>query len=274
MGNKNREYKGPMPDEILVIRDYPASTGSLAPSLKESFPNHVMRLIDTADLHAGVLDNPNVAMLVLPGIVGEKSPYPLTIGEDGLKRIHKFASSRGVVLTICAATYFVCRETSYKPPWGTPKGRNTINYLFNAAARGPVPPYARMAVDDPKFGDVTVIPVRFKNAKGEWRDGHVCYGNGPALHPHASESRTSEILATFSGTAGNAPALIRKTIGGGALYLSCIHPEIGYHPVSEKSGLDDARRVMNALKPHEGERRELWRSLVERIKGDLRPAAS
>ena len=109
-----------MPDEILVIRDYPASTGSLVPSLKESFPGHTVRLIDTADLHAGILDRPRVAMLVLPGIVGEKSPYPLTIGEEGLKRIHAFASSRGVVLTICAATYFVCRETTYTPPWGAP----------------------------------------------------------------------------------------------------------------------------------------------------------
>jgi glutamine amidotransferase-like uncharacterized protein len=238
--------------------------------LKESFPNHTVRLIAAADLHNGILDNANVAMLVLPGIVGEKSPYPLTIGEEGLKRIHKFASSRGVVLTICAATYFVCRETSYTPPWGTAKGRNSINYLFNAAARGPLPAYARLAVADPKFGDVTVIPVRFKNTAGEWRDGHVCYGNGPALYPDASE-KNAEILATFTGKAGDAPALIRKTIGDGALYLSCIHPEISYSAIPETKGLEDARRVMNALKPHEDERKALWRALVGRIKRDMQP---
>jgi glutamine amidotransferase-like uncharacterized protein len=260
-----------MAKDILVFGEHPASTGSLIPSLKSAFPHHALRKIGADDLRHGALDDEQAGLLVLPGITGEVSLYPQTIGEDGLKRIRSFIEKKGVVLTICAATYFVCRETRYTPPWGPAKGRMSINHLFNAAAIGPLPSFARQATNDPKYGDVSVIPVQFKTDRGEWRDAHVCYGNGPALYPDPSEHHTSEILATFSGQNDNAPALIRKVIGKGAVYMSCIHPEIAYQDMRAQRGLDDAARVMTALQPHEQGRHALWKNLTDRIKRDMRP---
>ncbi len=257
-----------MHGDILVIRDHPASYGTLLPALAQDFPGHRVRLAEAAEIHGGALDDRAVRLLVMPGITGEDSPYPSLIREDGLLRIGAFAK-RGVVLTICAATYFVCRETSYTPPWAS-KTRTSVNYLFNAAARGPVAPYARQVKDDPKYGDVVVVPIRFRDADGAWRDGGVCYGNGPALYPDPGEYNKAETLAVFAAVAGTPPALMRKATGRGAVYMSCVLPEIGYHPVPLCPGLEDARRVMQALQPHEESRRALWQSLVGRIKRDMR----
>src|SRR5688500_8828021 len=109
-----------MPHDILVYSQYPASTGSLMPSLREVFPAAAYNLhhVYQTDIKNGILHQPDSRLLVLPGITGEQSGYTAQLDKAALDDIHHFISTRNnVLLTICAGTYFVCRETLYDPHW-------------------------------------------------------------------------------------------------------------------------------------------------------------
>jgi glutamine amidotransferase-like uncharacterized protein len=259
-----------MRNEILILNEHPASTGSLTKALADDFPGMAQRMIDAASLHSGALNNPHVKMFVIPGVYGDVSPYPAKIGEDGLNRIRDFAARGGVVFTICASTYYVSRETVFEPDWGTHKRRQTVNYLFNAQARGPLPKYGR-APDrtDPKFGDVTIVPLLYKTLSGVWRDVHACYGNGPGLYLDNPLDTDTDVLGKFTDVKDSPAALVRHRIGKGAIYLSCILPEIGYRLIPPGQTLPYARTLMDQLKPYERGRFAMWYDLTERMKLDF-----
>jgi glutamine amidotransferase-like uncharacterized protein len=210
----------------------------------------------------------------MPGVYGETSHYPAEIGEEGLKRIHDFAARGGVVFTICAATYYVSKDTVYEPSWSGRKTHHSLNSLFNAAAKGPVAPYGRQPDTDPKFGDVVVVPVRHKTPNGQWHNARVCYGNGPALFPYDAADPDTDILAVFSEVPGQPAAMIRRQIGKGALYLSGILPEISYQFVQPLASLPQASRLMAELKPHEYSRQALWHNLTSRMNRDIIASSS
>lgn len=259
-----------MRNEILIFNEPPASTGSLTKALADDFHDMTHRMIDSDALHKGALDHPHVKMLVIPGVYGDVSPYPAKIGEDGLKCIRDFAARGGVVFTICASTYYVSRETVFEPDWGARKQRQTVNYLFNAQARGPLPAYGR-APDraDPKFGDVTIVPLSYKTLSGKWRNVHACYGNGPGLYLDDPFDPDTDILGKFTDIKDSPAALVRHRIGKGAIYLSCILPEIGYRLIPPGQALPYARNLMNELKPYERGRFAMWHDLTQRMKLDF-----
>ncbi len=262
-----------MPHDILVYSEYPASTGSLIPSLRAVFPGaaYPLHQIYQADIRNGILRQPDARILVLPGITGEDSLYTAQLDRAALDDIHHFVSTqKNVILTICAGTYFVCRETIYDPPWCNRKTKQSIRPLFNALAHGPVPPYGRKPLPSSQFGNISVAPIRFRGLDGQWHKTGICYGNGPGLYPDAPDDPDTEILAIYDSTANGQPAaLIRQRIGAGALYLSSMHPENGWQNIRSGPGMAHIKTLMDELKPHEPGRLALWQDLAARMKRDI-----
>lgn len=261
-----------MPHDILVYSEFPASIGSLLPSLQSAFPkaDYTIKTINSADIKNGILSQPQSRLLVLPGVSGESSRYTAQIDKTALDNIHDFVTARqNVLLSICAGTYFICRETIYAPAWGPTKTKQSLRPLFNASARGPVVPHGIKPDPQQGLSDVEIVPIRFKDQNGSWRKTGICYGNGPGLYPDTPNHPDTEILAVYDRCPDMSAALIRHRTGAGAIYLSSILPEIGYHNINPQSGLTHAITLMNALQPHEMGRRALWQDLTNRIKKDL-----
>lgn len=261
-----------MQRDILVYAQYPASTGSLLPSLSEIFPtaSYNIRRIYQGDIKNGILRQPESRLLILPGITGEHSGYTAQLDKAALDDIHHFVSANNnALLTICAGTYFVCRETLYDPPWRQAKTKQSLRPLFNALARGPVPPHGLQPGPASHFNDVSIIPVQYKAMNGQWHKTGVCYGNGPGIHPDTQGDPDMEILAVYDAAPGKPAALVRQRIGAGSAYLCSILPEIGWQDIRPHPGLQHLTELMDDLKPHEAGRAALWHDLGARIRRDI-----
>ena len=258
--------------EILVYNDDKMAISSLLPSLRASFNQDLFHIkqITASDIHKGILQRHASRFLVLPGIIGEISPYTEQLGNGEMHEVQKFMShGRNALLTICAGSAFISKKTLYMPPHGTPRGRMSNIPLFNGLARGPVGPYGRACTADSRFSDVIVVPVRYKDMDGTWKDTGVCYGNGPALYPDDPNDPSVEILCTYTDIPDNPAAILRQSVGTGVAYMSCVLPEIAHQHVSPHPGLHNAQQLMADLKPHEPGRKALWDNLTTRIKRDL-----
>ena len=260
--------------EILIYNNGQGTTGSLTPSLDQAFNDHKVKttVINASHIQGDILQ-PSAArkMLVIPGIAGETCNYSDELDATALESIRNFAAEGGIILSICAGSYFLSRQTIYSPSWGPHKERKSLAPLFNGVAHGPISYFATAPGAEPRFGHVVVVPVNYKDLSNQWRKAGVCYGNGPGLYPDRDESGF-EVLAHFvNKDAGNGPAaILRKQIGEGALYMSSVLPEIGYQAVANNAGLESALTLMAALKPHETQRQDLWITLTGRIKKDLK----
>lgn len=261
-----------MQPEILVFSERPAATGSLIPALRTAFDsaNFTIRMVESGDLRKGILQRPESRIFVLPGIIGEDSAYPAQLDRKAHDDIHDFLQGgKNVVLTICAGTYFMCRDTLYEPAWGPRREHRSIAPLFNAAARGPLSPYSHISTPDSEYSDVSIVPIRFKGMDNRWHKTGICYGNGPALYPAHVNDPDTEILAVFDNIPDNPAAIVRRRFGQGAVYLSGVLPELGYAAIAPAPGLERIAQLMQDLKPHEMARRMLWSTLTRRMKADL-----
>lgn len=242
-------------------------------SLQESFPapDYNIRRITAQDVLSGVLRAIDARIFILPGITGEISPYTAQLPAPALQEIQNFVSrDHNVMMTLCAGSYFISRQTIYTPEHGAAKGRFSLLPLFNGVARGPVAGYGRKSTDDCRYDDVITVPVTFKTEQGSWEQAKICYGNGPALYPEDENDPHVEILARYKDVAGEPAALLRQAYGRGSIYLSCILPDIAYHHIAAERLHPSARRLMADLKHNEPDRQKLWTTLTNRIKQDLK----
>src|ERR1700743_2604007 len=125
---------------IIVYDDPRAMTAAsgLIARLKESFPGYKVDGLPTAAF-LRALDNDGGAIAVIPGISGDDCRYTYLLGgEAGHKKLQNYVERGGVLLTVCAVSYFITRKTEWVPHWGPAKERTNVRALFNAVARGPV----------------------------------------------------------------------------------------------------------------------------------------
>ena len=258
---------------IFVYADTMTATGSLIPSLQQAFDaaEYTIHRITGKDVANGVLRKTPSGIFILPGIIGEISPYSDQLPLSSLHEISDFVGrNNNVMMTLCAGSYFISRQTVYVPDHGAAKGRHSLAPMFNGVARGPVPGYGRASTDNCRFDDVIAVPVRFKDEHGTWDSAKICYGNGPALYPDDAGHPDVEILARFADIPGEPVAILRQSFGAGSIYMSCVVPDIAYQHIEAERGHESARQLMNELKEHEPGRQKLWTTLTNRMKQDLK----
>lgn len=261
---------------IVVYEDPQAMTAAaeLVERLKESFPSYRVDGLPTAAF-LRALETDAGAIAVIPGIFGDDCRYTdLLGGEAGHKKINDYVARGGVLLTVCAGSYFVTLRTEWQPHWGPAKARENLRALFNGVARGPVGP-GRQATGAPhSYSDCTMIQVRYKSADGAWRETEIAYGNGPALYPDEDQPGL-EVLARYNGVAGNPAAAAWLKHGRGAVLWLGVLPYMGFRRTAADNDSALAakyRDFMESLRGSEDGRRDFWAALVERINGHLAAA--
>jgi glutamine amidotransferase-like uncharacterized protein len=255
---------------IIVYDDPRAMTAAsgLTARLKESFPGYKVDSLPTAAF-LRALDNDGGAIAVIPGISGDDCRYTdLMGGEAGHKKLRGYVERGGILLTVCAGSYFITRKTEWTPHWGPAKERTNHSALFNAVARGPVGA-GRQAAAPGTYNDCTVTAVEYRGADGRWRDADIAYGNGPALYP--DDTQEMDVLARYRDVPGNPIAAAWLKQGKGAVLWLGVLPYLGYDDTPMEPGPFTAkyRGLMEKLRAGESGRRDFWAALVGRMTDHL-----
>ena len=226
-----------MPRSIIIPDDRRLFTASLRRSLMRylnSCDRHIQRYeVQPADLktlaNPSILNADKTALLILPGINGDTSPYPEYLDKAWREQLGRAVYNGMNVLGLCAGAYYLSHQLIYKKAENLTLMRSNYSALFNGRAQGPLPAFARAdhAPDDPyDLSDIATVCIKVLTHSGQTSyPMTACYGNGPAfLH---TEDSVCKILARYRDIDGIPPATISITHGGGEVILSGIHTEIG-----------------------------------------------
>ncbi len=204
------------------------------------------------DVHKGILNQTDVAGLVIPGIIGDESAYSGQIGEEGMERITNAVAKGRFLMTLCAGTYFICRETVYAPSWGEKRERQPARYLFNATATGPLEDgLSHVWKDQNGRSRLAMAPLTFNGEE----TALIAYGNGPVITPDDINDPDLEILGRFTKPPGQPVAAFSKRHGRGVIVGLSVLPDI--EPLSIGNYYRDGilNHVSHVLNFHEAGRK-------------------
>jgi glutamine amidotransferase-like uncharacterized protein len=261
MNNKNQK-------KIIVFSEGAVSASSVLKSLGTNFRKTSINLTNShAIKHDPVTLNENTLAFVLPGIVGEHSPYKELLGKEGNQRIRNYVKNGGVFIGFCAGAYYACQSIYYRTPWGITKSQNPGLNFFNATAQGPIANQGRKAEENDRWSDVTLTFIEYEDENGTLQKSGVCYGNGPALTN--IKDKELKIIANYSKVPGKPVAMASKQIGKGLAIFVGVHPEISSEHVQKDTAFikqPHIKRLVSLLSPHEEDRKLLWVNLTNMIK--------
>lgn len=249
---------------ILVYNDTGIAASEVKQALAKAF--YAAAISETNSLlikQAGALNEDTLA-LILPGIIGDNSPYNDQLTEETHKAIRKYVEDGGVYVGICAGAYYASNRITYHPPWmNTGKTRKPGLNLFNGAAKGPISRLAKHSYAEGRE-DCTLTTISFNTASGVRKTTGVAYGNGPMLFP--DDTKNLEIIARYEEVAGQPIAIAARKIGKGLALFVGVLPYISPMDMKLSSDNRDVFVFNEALKQHEKGAKEVWNLVVNRIK--------
>lgn len=210
---------------ILIYNDRESKTctGELSKALDRDFKNKHVSIVET-DRHHLVrnITELSPSIIILPEIKGEESFYNRHIPLKARKVIKSHVANGAMVVTQCAASYWIAQKIFYSPGQGERKFRSGQN-VFNGVAMnsfGPVKGYWRPSNGKEDLGGCHIIPLIVKTKDG-WQADKCWYGNGPAFYaPEGKTPPEVEVLARYSG-ADDAPiAALHARFGKGSFLVS------------------------------------------------------
>jgi glutamine amidotransferase-like uncharacterized protein len=138
-----------------------------------------------------------------------------------------------MLVSFCAAAYWMGAKIMYHPPKGPTKSRKGVD-VFNAASVksfGPVSGYWRSSNGKEDMGGCIPVPLSVKTVDG-WQNEKVWYGNGPAFYPLNNKNPEKlEILARYKNIESNPIAAFYVPHGKGAYIASGVLPHYHQPPV-------------------------------------------
>ena len=250
---------------ILVYNDIGVAATEVKKALVESFYGAAVsdtnRLLIKQD---GALTEDTLA-LVLPGIIGNNSPYNDQLDFETHKAIRDYVENGGVYVGICAGAYYASNRITYHPPWmSQEKTRKPGLDLFNGAAKGPISFLAKQSVEEGP-NDCMVTTISFNTASGARKVTGTAYGNGPMYFP--DDSADLEVIARYEDVPGKPIAIAARKVGKGLALFVGVLPYM--QPVKDMPlthATKDAYKFNESLKPHAEGTKEVWDSITERIK--------
>ncbi len=252
--------------KILLLRGENTSLAQISGRLSDSFRGVQVTPVSAEELlQAGTL-NDQVQALVLPGIVGDDSPYSTLLGARGNQVIRDYVTGGGVFVGVCAGAYYACREIRYDPPWlAHPKTSRPGLDFFNGLAAGPVG-HAALKGDRSWYSDCTIVPVSFAGADGQAVVVGIAYGNGPVLKSFNAAAADDAINVIAHYADSDLPAVATRHIGAGLAVFMGVLPYIGHDRAMSGHVVPALAEINNKLALHEPERQVLWDRIVSTIK--------
>jgi glutamine amidotransferase-like uncharacterized protein len=195
------------------------SAYGLEPTMAQMFPEAEILTVYPQHLRAHVLKNYD--LLVMPGIVGEDSPYPEILPKFKAEQVVSCMEESGLVLwTSCAATYYCFEKMLYLKRNGQMKMMNGLG-LIKGLAEGPAyQNVTRQSFEHSAHHDRVLAELSLADSDQIFRALDI---NGPALYPH-SESLVDSFLR-YSNIPGQPVAGFTKKIGQGLILGLSSHPE-------------------------------------------------
>jgi len=193
----------PINPVILIYSDVESKTctGELSIALKKTFDRKRVAIVQT-DRHHFIrnLKELNPSIIILPEIKGEESFYNRHINQETRVAIKSHVDNGAMLVTFCAASYWMGQVIMYSPGQGQTKFRKGED-VFNAVAlnaSGPVEGYWRASNNQENLGGCHVVPVIVKTKNG-CLDSDCWYGNGPEFFSSAGHLPNNiEVLAKYS----------------------------------------------------------------------------
>lgn len=202
------------------------STQGIEPALQYMFPDAEIVSIFQQHLRAHVLQHYD--LLVMPGILGEDSPYPQILPSNKANQVVTCMEENGLVLwTSCAATYYCFEKMVYLKRNGQTKTMNGLG-LIKGLAEGPAyQNVTRKDFEHSTHHDRVLAELALANSDHIFRALDI---NGPALYPQ-KESLIDNFLR-YSNLPDQPVAGFTKKIGAGLLLGLSSHPEFDLtHPL-------------------------------------------
>ena len=232
------------------------SSYEISHSLKQNFGREDIYPIAPKHLTPEILSR--LDLLVLPGIDDESNHYPKIL--DGKIDILKDAiENHGLVLlTFCAASYFMFSRIKYLPRNGVPKERNGADLIKGEAVHA-FSHVTRKTLNGSPWNDFVMAEVKSEDPPHSLRALNI---NGPTM---MVDRQKDPLVQTFmSYVAINGDAIIVKPMKRGGIIASGIHPEIS--PIHKNLPEDFAK--------YENDRHIIWFGIKKKIMELVRNARS
>jgi glutamine amidotransferase-like uncharacterized protein len=192
-------------------------------ALKTVFPDAKIRIMQPSVLKL-MMDGDAQDLIVLPGISGQKSPYPSLFTHDIRDSMTGFVERGGQALGICAGAYFLASHAWYQFDKRNHTLRDTMKTMFQGAASGPRPPGPQeswLKVDGHSPGEIWTVDIA---VPGMAETISVPYGLGPAFYPSRLIPQDHEVIASFADISRSPAAAIAAKVGEGQVVATGVLP--------------------------------------------------
>lgn len=230
------------PKTILIYNDADSKTCSaeLSIALQKTFSHNHVAIVMTDRRHlTSNIEELNPEIIILPEIKGEESFYSRHIPVETRNLIKSHVNNGTLLVSFCAAAYWMGETITYHPPQGQTKFRKGAD-VFNAVSLksfGPVSGYWRTSNGKEDMGGCIPVPLSVKTVN-EWKHEKVWYGNGPAFYPLNNQlPEKLEVLARYKNIESNPIAAFSIPHGKGAYLASGVLPHYHHAPVRSNNYL-------------------------------------
>ena len=225
---------------ILIYNDAESKTCSaeLSLALKKTFGHQGVAIVLTDRHHLSRnIQELTPEIIILPEIKGEESFYSRHIPVETRNIIKSHVERGSMLISFCAAAYWMAEQITYHPPKGTTKMRKGL-HVFNAAAIkafGPVTGYWRPSNGQEDMGGCLPVSLSVNTVNGSQNE-LVWYGNGPAFYPMNNKLPNNiEVLATYRGIEDSPIAAFYMPHGRGGYLASGALPHYHQSPVKQNN---------------------------------------
>lgn len=202
------------------------SSYGIEQTMEQMFPDSEVVTVYPQHLRTHVLKNYD--LLVMPGIIGENSPYPEILPQFKADQVISCMEENGLVLwTSCAATYYCFEKMLYLKRNGQFKMMEGLGLIKGLASGPAYQNVTRKNFEHSSNHDRVLAELSLTNSNSIFRALDI---NGPALYPHA-ESLVNSFLR-YSNIPDQPVAGFTKKIGKGLILGLSSHPEFTLdHPL-------------------------------------------
>lgn len=242
--------------QIGCLSSQGISCYEISHSLKQNFGREDIYPIDKQHLTPEVLSR--LDLLVLPGIDDETNHYTTIL--DGKIDILKDAiENHGLVLlTFCAASYFMFSRIKYLPRSGVPKERNGADLIKGEAIHA-FSHITRQTLNASPWNDFVMAEVKSDDQPQGLKALNI---NGPTMLVDREQDPLAKTFMRY--VAINGDAIVVKQMKRGGIIASGIHPEIS--PIHKNLPEDFAK--------YENDRHIIWFCIKKKIMEMVRNAKS
>ena len=214
---------------ITIARVSSMPLGDIWHGLKTAFADAHMRIapvpVLAAQMDARTQLGGGPDLVVLPGINGEKSPYPGLFGAAERDSLRNYIANGGKVLGVCAGAYFLSEMALYD--FGSQNRydrRDSMRGVFHGAAAGPLRAGENdqyIQAEGHQSGEIWTVATHYPVTDTLL---HSPYGRGPALYPHFDNAQNVQVLARYVDQPRQPAAALSADVGQGRVVLTGVLP--------------------------------------------------